>query len=184
MILWPKIKLKKSCVRFIRQINCQLKGRKAKSSCAMAKATHDKPRERKIVGMILLINLHNDLWEIQKIWFETFSDYFRWRAEWHSWALILFQTSFMDLITNISTYSMLNWLCNDLTEMADQLKSKNLFFIIYSLLATLQKYLLFNIIFTVYCSRLYWSPGVGRRASIFISWNSNSSDWFYLYLTL
>lgn len=30
----------------------------------------------------------------------------------------------MDLITNINTYFMLNWLCNDLTEMADQLKGK------------------------------------------------------------
>lgn len=62
----------------------------------------------------------------------------------------------MDLITNINTYSIFNWLCNDLTEMADQLKGKEIF-IIHSLLAALQKYLVFNIIFTVYCTRLCWS---------------------------
>jgi hypothetical protein len=61
------------------------------------------------------------------------------------------QTLFMDLIVKISTYSMPNWLCNDL-KSADELK-KNIFpltqlhfsaFFFSRLLAELQKYLFFQ----------------------------------------
>lgn len=79
-----------------------------------------------IFEMISLINLHNDLWAIQKIWFETF---LRFRCGGVVERREIELTFFMDLIANISTYSMPNWLCNDLTEMADQLKKKIAFVI-------------------------------------------------------
>ena len=47
--------------------------------------------------------------------------------EWNSIALIRI-TFLMDVIKSISTYSTPNWLCNDLTEMANQLNDEKTHF--------------------------------------------------------
>lgn len=78
-------------------------------------------QERKILEVILLINLHNDLRAIQKIWFETFSRFlFPWLCLCFDAVLkviaLIRSTFFMDVISSISTYSTGNWLCNDLIE--------------------------------------------------------------------
>lgn len=136
---WPKIKQNKNYAS-------DLLGKLT----ASWKAKRQLREVKEIVEMILLINLHNDLWAIQKIWFETFLRLLS-VARWVQERSLIHITFFMDLIINISTYSMLNWLCNDLTEMADQLK----YFHSFSCSWLRCKNICFSInIFSVYCTHL------------------------------
>lgn len=83
-----------------------------------------------------------------------------------------FLVAFMDVIASISTYSMPNWLCNDLTEMADQLMKKFIFRLVDG--GGSGEKSVFFLLFKTNSFTVYWTRRFAgeARASIFINCKS------------